>query len=150
METLDGPSTDRIDSILLDLKVLGRRLYFHGRGVSGKAQILCALYEAGGVQTQRELGAFFDIKPSSLSEVLAKMEAHGSVVRTRDREDSRKLIVKLSESGAAEAEVEMARRDRFRDWSLDCLDDQEQERLLGLLDRVVEHWKQANWEESDD
>ncbi len=147
MDTVDA---ERIDSVLLDIKALGHYLYFHGRGVSGKPQILCALYEGGGVRTQRELGEMFAIKPSSLSEVLAKMEALGYVVRTRDQGDSRKLIVKLTETGAAEAEAEMARRDRFREWSLSCLTTDEQGRLLELLDRVRDHWKQAEWKELDD
>lgn len=78
------------------------------------------------------------------------MEACGYVVRTRDADDSRKLIVKLTEAGAAEAEAEIARRDRFRAWSLSCLSPTEQEQLQGLLDRVLDHWKQKDWKELDD
>ncbi|MEY8678261.1 MarR family winged helix-turn-helix transcriptional regulator [Granulimonas faecalis] len=147
---MDNVEAHRIDSTLLDIKCLGHYLYFHGRGVSGKPQILCALFESGGVRTQRELGDRFGIKASSLSEVLAKMEACGYVVRTRDAVDSRKLIVKLTEAGAAEAEAEIARRDRFRAWSLSCLSPTEQEQLQGLLDRVLDHWKQKDWKELDD
>ena len=147
---MDTVGAQRVDSILLEIKSLGHYLYFHGRGVSGKPQILCALYEGGGVRTQRELGELFSIKPSSLSEILTKMEALGYVVRTRDQGDSRKLIVKLTETGAAEAEAEMARRDRFREWCLSCLNVDEQERLRGLLGRVLDHWKEVDWKELDD
>lgn len=147
---MDTVGAERVDSILLEIKGLGHYLYYHGRGVSGKPQILCALYEGGGVRTQRELGELFSIKPSSLSEILAKMEAIGYVVRTRDHDDSRKLIVKLTETGAAEAEAQMARRDRFREWCLSCLSAEEQGQLHELLGRVLDHWKEADWKELDD
>ncbi|MEY8436886.1 MarR family transcriptional regulator [Atopobiaceae bacterium 24-176] len=147
---MNAKEAARIDSVLRDVKHLGRILYYSGRGVSGKPQMLCSLFKAGGIQTQRELGERFSLKPSSLSEVLSKLEAQGYIVRTRDQGDSRKLIVKLTEAGAAEAEAEMERLDNFRAWALSCLTAQEQEELLGLLDRVLAHWKEMDRKELDD
>ena len=147
---VDANEAARTDSILRDIKHLGRILHYSGRGVSGKPQMLCSLFKSGGIQTQRELGERFSLKPSSLSEVLSKLEAQGFIVRTRDQGDSRKLIVKLTEAGAAEAEAEMERLDRFRAWSLSCLAPQEQAELLSLLDRVLAHWKKMDRKELDD
>lgn len=150
MEPLDQVAAERIDSILSDIKNLGRYLSVHGRGVAGKRQILCTLHEAGGQETQRELCEYFALKPSSMSEVLAKLESAGYVVRTRDTEDSRKLIVELTAQGRDAAAVELAHRDLFRAWSLGCLDEEEQLRLKELLEKVLTHWEQGNWEELDD
>lgn len=138
------------EAVLHDLKDLGRRLNYHGRGVAGRPQVLCTLYEAGGAKPQRELGESFGLTASSLSEVLSKLEAQGLVERTRERDDNRKLRVALTERGIAEAEVEVGRRDRFREWSLAVLDDEEQERLRYLLDKVLDHWRQGDWGTVDD
>lgn len=139
-----------VAAILGDIKSLGHTLYFHHRGVSGQPQILCELYDHGGQLTQRDLGKRFQITPGSLSEVLTRME-HGELIcRTRDPEDSRKLIVKLTERGAHAAAEEIKKRDAFGAWCLSCLSDQEQRELRDLLDRVRAHWNDVEAKESDD
>ena len=130
-----------VSAILGDLGFCGHYLHCHRGGRSGRGHILYSLYMAGGTRTQRELGEQFDLKPGSLSELLAKLEAGGLVERTRDERDSRRLVVSLTERGEAEALAERAKRVRFRERCLACLAPEEQERLLGYLDRIKEHWR---------
>ena len=139
-----------VAAILGDIKSLGHTLYFHYKGVSGRPQILCELFDHGGQMTQRDLGERFQITPGSLSEVLARME-HGELIRrTRDPEDSRKLIVELTPQGARAAQEEVAKRDAFDAWCFSCLSPQEQQELLDLLDRVRAHWNDVEAKESYD
>lgn len=139
-----------VAAVLGDIKSLGHTLYFHYKGVSGRPQILCELYDHGGQMTQRDLGERFQITPGSLSEVLARMEHAKLICRTRDPEDSRKLIVKLTERGAEAAQEEIDKRDAFDAWCLSCLSSQEQAELRDLLDRVRAHWNDVEAKESDD
>lgn len=49
----------------------------------------------------KELGAYLYLDSGTLTPVLKKMEQKGWVVRTRDKDDERVLLVTLTESGEA-------------------------------------------------
>lgn len=132
---------DLAGAILGDLGFCGHYLHCHRGGRSGRGHILYNLHEAGGTRSQRELGEQFDLKPGSLSEILAKLEHDGLVKRTRDANDSRCLVVSLTPEGEAEALEERAARQTFRAHCLSCLSEEEQVALLGYLDRIQEHWR---------
>ena len=58
--------------------------------------------------SQQELGSHFELKPGSLSEVLAKLETCGLIERTRNPDDRRQLFIHLTDTGRTEAERESA------------------------------------------
>lgn len=137
------PSTrSRADAIIRELGYCGHYLRFHVGGRSGREPILCVLHAMGGQMSQQALGAKFELKPGSLSEILAKMEASGAIERTRDPNDRRQLFVHLTEAGEAEAIRAIEAQKHFRSAAFSVLSDDEQDHLIELLGRVHEHWEE--------
>ncbi len=145
VHTTDGEH-DRISHrILHHLGFFGHYMHFNVGGRSGKQHMLAKLHMAGGHLSQRELLDRSDVSSAALSEVLSKLEAEGLIVRERSEEDRRQMQVSLTEEGLAQAARQKAAFDEFEACCLSCLDDDEQEQLLGLLDRLEQHWKQMEW-----
>ncbi|MDY2778156.1 MAG: MarR family winged helix-turn-helix transcriptional regulator [Collinsella sp.] len=130
--------------LLLGLGFCGHYMHFHRGGRSGRAPILCWLAQHGGQVSQVELGGRFEIKPGSLSEILAKIETAGFIERTRNPNDRRQLTIALTEKGRAEAEREEALRARFRRRAFVCLSPEEQLQLAEMLDRIRETWEELD------
>ena len=141
----DTPEEARARRLLEQLSWCGHYMHFHGGGRSGKAPILCLLAKHGGQMTQQELGMRFDLRPGSLSEVLSKLEAGGLIVRARSERDRRVLTVSLTDEGRARAAEDQAARTVFRARAFANLTPDEQEQLVGMLDKI-----KTCWEELDD
>lgn len=110
----------------------------HGGGHAPHAQFkLVALIHEKGPISQGDLLTMLDIRSSSLSELLAKLERSGLVVRERNPEDRRSFIV----STTPEAEALLAgsvRDEREIAGSLfACLDEAEKETLHALLTKMA-------------
>lgn len=123
----------------------GHYMHFYGGGRSGKAPIICLIAKNGGQMSQQELGANFDLKPGSLSEILSKCEAAGYIERKRCEHDQRKLMISLTEQGAKQAELDQAARVSFRRRAFSALSVEERQELLETLKKV-----RSTWEEIDD
>ncbi len=137
-------SDERARRILASLSFCGRYLHFHRGGHSGKAPIICLLARNGGTMSQQELGRSLELKPGSLSEILAKIETAGLIERTRDERDRRQLFVHLTERGFHQAELDQASRERFRQDAFTCLTVQEQEDLVSMLEKIRHRWEELN------
>lgn len=138
----EDPVMARAARILTNLGFCGHYMHFHRGGRSGRAPILCLLEKNGGTMSQQALGASFDLKAGSLSEILSKMEGGGLITRTRDRQDRRQLTVCLTEAGAEAARLETEARIRFRTRAFSSLTPEEQDQLADLLDRVKSRWEE--------
>lgn len=123
----------------------GHYMHFYGGGRSGKAPIICLIAKHGGQMSQQEIGANFDLKPGSLSEILSKCEAAGLIERTRCEHDQRKLMIKLTEEGFRQAQIDQATRIAFRRRAFSALTVQERLDLIETLKKV-----RSTWEEIDD
>jgi len=66
--------------------------------MNGKGRLLSVLRQKDGL-TQRELCEELDIRPSSVGELVRKLEASGLVMRQNNADDRRVMNVYLSESG---------------------------------------------------
>ena len=66
--------------------------------MDGKGRLLSILQQKDGL-TQRELGEELDIRPSSVGELVRKLEANGLVMRQNNEDDRRVMNVYLTESG---------------------------------------------------
>lgn len=130
--------------ILGGLGFCGHYMHFHGGGRSGQVPILCMLDRAGGTLSQTELGARFELKAGSLSEILSKMEACGLIERTRDTKDRRQLLVSLTSEGAALAQEEHCKREQFRRQAFSALTPIEQEQLAQMLEKIRETWEELD------
>ena len=138
-------SDDELAKALLHgLGFCGHYLHFHGGGMSGRAPIICLIAKRGGQISQQELGACFELKPGSLSEVLNKMEVAGLIERERNPEDRRQLTIRLTEAGAEQARLEQESRTRFRSEAFACLTDAEKLELLGMLRRIRTRWEELD------
>ena len=133
--------------VLHDLGYFGHYLHVNAGGRSGQQHMLVKLRKHDGHMTQRDLQECSHIKSASLSEVLAKLECAGLIERTRSADDRRQLDIALTERGACLADELLAQRESFDRQCLACLDEQEQDQLVDMLDRLVEHWQHIEWED---
>lgn len=141
MEDCEEQNLTTGNRILHDLGFFGHFMHFNVGGRSGKQHILAKLHKAGGQLSQRELQERSGISSAALSEVLSKLEGEGLIERTRSEEDRRQMQITLTEEGVQRAVQLKADFDRFESECLSCLSEGEQLELLGLLDRLAEHWK---------
>ncbi len=100
--------------------------------------------------SSRELCEFLDLRPSSLSEMLARAEADGLVTRTVDEADRRIQRVSLSEKGQrVVTEMETARSlDAQKKTS--CLTEEEKVQFCALCNKLSEHMEKLALELPED
>ena len=89
--------------------------------------------------SSRELCEMMDLRPSSLSEMLARAEAEGLITRRADEEDRRVVRVTLSPRGRELVdEMDRARAEDARR-KASCLSEAEREQFCVLCDRLSAH-----------
>ena len=147
---IEDPGERQCAHIVDTLGFCGHYIHIHGGGRSGRAPIICALLKHGDAMPQRELMNMFDLKAGSLSEVLAKIERDGLIERTRDPQDRRQLIVRLTSEGHEQAEREQADREQFRAEALTCLTAEERTQLEDMLVRIKARWSAIGSESKED
>ena len=89
--------------------------------------------------SSRELCEALDLRPSSLSEILARAENDGLLCRTVDESDRRIQRVSLTPSGSAfVADMEKMRNEDAKKKTA-CLTEEEKEQFCSLCNRLSEH-----------
>lgn len=86
--------------------------------------------------SQKDLTVLMDMRQQSLGELLSKLEKKGLVVREPSEEDRRKVIVRITDEGRAEAE-KLGERPTVEFAFFDCLTDEEKANLQDYLSRMV-------------
>lgn len=107
----------------------------------GQGRVLRALLEQDGI-AQKELVEILDIRPSSVGELVDKLEQAGLVRRSQGEEDKRVSIVQLTEEGRARAEGMHTGREALLGGMFTGLSEEEQADLLRLLTKLNESLKQ--------
>lgn len=108
----------------------------------GQEKILRILMEHGEI-SQKELQELLGIQPGSMSEIAAKLESKGLVVRGRAEADRRKILLSLTEEGRAwltrqgEDYVRKRRAELFS-----ALAPEEQRTLGVLLEKLCVDWEE--------
>ena len=102
-------------------------------------RILIVLNEVGTI-TQRALTERLGIQPGSASEVIAKLENAGLVVRTLSETDRRTTDITLTDEGRRLAMEAEKRRNKRHAEMFSCLADHEKRSLLSLLEKITEDW----------
>ena len=139
VKLLEGSPEGRV---LRCLGFFGHFLHVHAGGRSGKQHILACLLCHDGHLTQRELQEQFPISSAALSEVLAKLESEGLIVRTRSAQDKRQLDIVLTSTGVFKATRIVKERLDFERASLEALNAGERAQLADLLEKVATSWKE--------
>lgn len=133
---------NRMDDLAGKMARCGKILSHHVGERRGQGQILRILSEEGDL-SQRELQELMEIRSGSMSELAAKLESKGLIVRIRDDQDKRKVFLSLTEQGRdrvahqTEADIRQRRAELFSALSKD-----EQDTLQLLLDKLLADWEQ--------
>ena len=109
----------------------------HRRGLSRERLLVIISDYPDGVN-QKQLAESAGINASSTSEVVARLEDDGYIVRKIDENDKRATILKLTEMGAVRAEEIRSEREGFLDEIFSKLTDEEKQTLSDILDKLIE------------
>lgn len=117
------------------LALCGRLAEQHRGRRRGQMHILRILEENGSM-SQRVLQELLRIQPGSMSEIAAKLEAAGLILRERSEEDRRRVTVSITEKG----KETLAAQPKGAPDTLEPLTEEEQETLSALLDKLIAAW----------
>jgi len=95
-----------------------------------------------GAQSIGELAARENVRPQSMSQTLAELEALGLVNRASDAADGRRIIISLTDEGLAKLTEERARRDGWLAQAISELTPAERQTLAdatAILRRISDH-----------
>lgn len=129
---------DRLVTNFWDINHTMRFLY-EGRG--SQKRILIILLKVGSI-TQSRLTERLGIQPGSASEVLAKLEKSGLIVRTESPDDRRTTEITLTDQGRMLAEEAVRQRSLRQAEMFACLTEEEKSTLLALLEKVNDSWQE--------
>ena len=101
-------------------------------------RLLACTAENPGVSS-RELCELLDVRPSSLSEMLARAEADGLLTRAVDEEDRRVQRISLSEKGQRIISDMEAARSLDAQKKTACFTDEEKQQFCALCNKLSEH-----------
>ncbi|GAF35550.1 MarR family winged helix-turn-helix transcriptional regulator [Lentilactobacillus farraginis] len=101
----------------------------------GQHRVLHVLAKEGTL-IQSQLAEILDIRPSSLTELLSKLEDRGLISRTPDENDKRVTNVTLTDAGKKAIENESGTSDKLTDDIFAGLSDEEIEQLNNLFDKL--------------
>lgn len=148
-----GPAMEHNDLGLLFRRAARLMLrghhHHHGPVHPAQSRVLALLRERSPV-SQRLLMEELGVRSGSLSELLAKLERHGLIERTRDEEDKRGFVISLTAHGDALV-AEHALRERELSAALFApLDEEERSQLRALLQKLTDAWERERGGEDCD
>lgn len=116
-----------------------------GRGMHhAQANLLSMIASLDG-PTQRDLAEEMDVRPSSMTEMLGRLEQSGWIRRVQDENDQRVLRVYLTDAGKKIVDESPGFRSQTAGAIFDCLTDEEKDQLAAFLDKIS-----ANLERSEE
>ena len=105
----------------------------------GQGKVLAILAENPEI-SQKKLSFLMDMRNQSLSELLAKLEKAGLILRIPSEEDRRSMNIRLTEEGSALArQTEEKKNDSGR--IFECLSQSDQRKLSELLEMLADEIK---------
>ncbi|MCL2474939.1 MAG: MarR family transcriptional regulator [Chloroflexi bacterium] len=113
-------------------------LEMHNRG---QHRLLLILLVGDGV-AQKDLVEKMDIRPTSLGELIDKLETKGYVSRQVNEEDKRSVQIFLTNEGKTKAQEIVERREKSAEKIFAGLNGQEQEQLWTLLKKLTASLKE--------
>jgi len=107
----------------------------------GRGRMLGLLLDRGEM-SQSQIAAHLGIRPQSISEMLAKTEADGMIIRRQSEEDKRQTLVSLTELGKSRVETFREVHRKHAEEFLAPLSDEEKIALAELLRKLIEAKKE--------
>lgn len=117
-------------------RLLARAYHREDRGSHAQEHIL-ALLLAHSPMTQGELLDVLDVRSSSLSELLSKLEKSGFVERKRNEQDRRGFVVSITKAGRAAFEQQKKEGHEAREGLFACLSPDEIQSLTAVLQKLI-------------
>ena len=108
------------------------------KAAPAQQRVLNILSEEDGL-TQGILAEILDVRPSSLAEVLKKLEMRGDIKRIEDEKDKRIKNVFITEAGRKKVTASSVNKDRSSEFFMGLTFDKQQE-LNGLLTELIAGW----------
>ncbi len=127
------------DYLAINIRRLGHVLRCISESPGSQKRVLSVLAQEGPL-TQRRLTEMLRIQPGSVSEVLAKLEKAGLLVRTENEQDHRTTDIRLTEAGVEEAKKAVAQRSKRQGEMFSCLTDEEKQQFLALMEKINADW----------
>ncbi len=112
-----------------------------GKHFSSQQRVLGILKKHNGEMTTSQLAEELDIRPSSVSELIKKLEKSGFVTRKKDEKDKRVTLIHLTESGITASEEKSDKIGDFSEIFFNSLDEDEQAELNRLLEKLLTNSK---------
>ena len=109
----------------------------------GRGRMLGFLLDHGEM-SQSQIACHLGIRPQSLSELLAKTEADGLIVRRQSAEDKRQTLVSLTESGKSRVQTFRETHRKHAEEFLRPLTDEEKASLAQILHKLIEAKQDEN------
>ena len=108
--------------------------------LTGQQRVLAILKLEDGL-TQNYLAQVLDLRPSSLAELMKKMETNGDIIRKEDQQDKRSKHVFLTETGRKKAEENASlKNDDYSETFFAGLNDEEQQQFSNYLQKISDGW----------
>ena len=103
-----------------------------------QSRLLLLIMENDGV-IQRDLADEMDVRPSSMTEMLTKMEQLGLVVRKQDEKDQRVMHIFLTDQGKNAAKESQNATQEVTETLFKGLTDEEIRQMLNLAEKLCAH-----------
>lgn len=142
-ETKDSVSEHLYPLFLHCAHMLGRGHHHCTASHPSQHRILSLLSEKESIP-QQELLEILDIRASSLSELLSKLEDKGLIVRTKPDHAKRNVNVEITDLGAASANEYAAHKEEAARILFGSLTEEEKKTLDGLLEKLFRDWHGKN------
>ncbi|MCU7558241.1 MarR family winged helix-turn-helix transcriptional regulator [Macrococcus capreoli] len=126
---------NKINQIAVATRIIGNKGTNHP---AGQQRVLEVLHKEDGL-IQSYLAEVLDLRPSSLAELVKKLEMKNAVTRIEDAQDKRIKRVYLTPSGRAHIEQLLQHNGR-QDNLFEGLTESELQSLNTLLDKVMASW----------
>lgn len=108
--------------------------------LTGQQRVLAILKLEDGL-TQNYLAEVLDLRPSSVAELLKKLENNGDITRTEDENDKRTKHVHLTAAGQKKADEYAAfKNDDYSEDFFNGLNDQEKVQFSDYLQKISDGW----------
>jgi DNA-binding MarR family transcriptional regulator len=117
---------------------LFHKYYIKRRNINQMTQgkVLKILYKNGDL-LQKDLQDILDIQSGSMSEMISKLEKKGFVLRKRDNQDKRKVLIHLTDLGKEDVLKYREHRQNHLIEVFNILDDNEKDDFIRLLSKIL-------------